>query len=128
VATFFVRPGLLANFGTMPWGAVLPVLALGGLIASRFFNARGHDANSLLASGLFLAGMLATSAFTLFPTVLPATDPVNSLTVHNAAAPPYGLAVGLVWWIIGMILAAIYFVLIYRLFRGKVRLEADEGY
>jgi len=45
----------------------------------------------------------------------------------NAAAPPYGLAVGLVWWSIGMILAAIYFTLIYSLFRGRVQLT-DEGY
>jgi cytochrome d ubiquinol oxidase subunit II len=128
VATFIVRPSLLVNFGTMPWGDALPAVAVGGLLAVQSFNARGRDASSLFASGLFLAGMLATSAFALFPTVLPATDSVNSLTVSNAAAPPYGLAVGLAWWIIGMVLAAIYFVLIYRLFRGKVRLEAHEGY
>jgi cytochrome d ubiquinol oxidase subunit II len=127
VATFFVRPGLLANFGTQPWGAALPALAVGGLVAVRFFNARGRDGSSLVASGLFLAGMLASSAFALYPSVLPATDAANSLTVSNAAAPPYGLAVGLVWWTIGMLLAAIYFVVVYRLFWGKVRL-ADEGY
>lgn len=31
------------------------------------------------------------------------------------------------WWTVGMVLAAVYFVLFYRLFRGKVRLD-DEGY
>jgi hypothetical protein len=47
----------------------------------------------------------------------------------HASAPTYGLVVGLIWWIIGMLLAALYFVLIYRLFRGKVRLtEGDSGY
>ncbi len=51
----------------------------------------------------------------------------NSLTVYNASGSAYGLAVGLAWWSIGMVLAAIYFVVIYRLFRGKVRME-DEGY
>jgi cytochrome d ubiquinol oxidase subunit II len=54
-------------------------------------------------------------------------EPENSLTVYNASGSAYGLAVGLVWWSIGMVLAAIYFVLIYRLFRGKVSLE-DDGY
>ena len=39
-----------------------------------------------------------------------------------------GLAVGLAWWILGMALAAIYFVLIYRLFWGKVRPTEVEGY
>jgi cytochrome bd ubiquinol oxidase subunit II len=37
------------------------------------------------------------------------------------------MTVGLIWWSIGMVLAAVYFVVIYRLFRGKVSLE-DEGY
>jgi cytochrome d ubiquinol oxidase subunit II len=127
-ATFFVRPDLVTNFAARPWGYAFPVLAVGGLLAARFSSTRGWEAASLGASGVFLAGMLATSAFALFPNVLPATDSINSLTVSNAAAPPYGLAVGLAWWIIGMVLAAIYLVLIYRLFRGKVRLEDDEGY
>jgi len=126
-ATFFVRSGLLINFGTRPWGAVFPILAIGGLVAARLFGARGRDAASLVASAFFLVGMLASSAFALYPDVLPATNAANSLTVANAAAPQYGLAVGLAWWILGMALAAIYFVLIYRLFWGKVRL-ADEGY
>jgi cytochrome d ubiquinol oxidase subunit II len=44
--------------------------------------------------------------------------------VHNAAAGDYGLQVGLVWWIIGMVLAITYFVVAYRLFRGKVPVQA----
>ncbi|HSK99308.1 MAG TPA: hypothetical protein VK869_03115 [Rubrobacteraceae bacterium] len=57
--------------------------------------------------------------------VLPAVNPENSLTITNASE--YGQAVGLVWWRIGMVFAAIYSIVIYRMFRGKVRLE-DEGY
>ena len=49
----------------------------------------------------------------------------QSLTITNASE--YGQAVGLVWWRIGMVFAAIYSIVIYRMFRGKVRLE-DEGY
>jgi cytochrome bd ubiquinol oxidase subunit II len=127
VATFYIHPGLLGNFGSQPWGSVFPIVAAGGLLSARFFSGRGHDGRSLIASGLFLAGMLASSAFALFPNVLPATTGVNSLTVTNAAAPPYGLTVGLAWWIVGMALAAIYFGLVYRLFWGKVQV-ADEHY
>jgi cytochrome d ubiquinol oxidase subunit II len=76
---------------------------------------------------MYLVGMLASTAFVVYPNVLPAVDPTRSLTVMNAAAPPYGLAVGLVWWSIGMVLAAIYFALIYTLFRGKVQ-PVDDGY
>jgi cytochrome d ubiquinol oxidase subunit II len=33
------------------------------------------------------------------------------------------MMVGFVWWGIGMLLAATYFIFIYRMFRGKVRVE-----
>ena len=78
-----------------------------------------------MASGAYLAGMLTSAAFTVYPALLPAVNPANSLTVFNSAAPLYGLIVGLVWWSIGMVLAGVYFVLIYRLFRGKV--QPEEG-
>jgi cytochrome d ubiquinol oxidase subunit II len=71
--------------------------------------------------------MLTSTVFGVYPKVLPAVDQSNSLTIYNASASQYGMAVGLVWWSIGMVLAVVYFVVIYRLFRGKVNLE-DEGY
>ena len=74
--------------------------------------------------------MLASTAFGLYPNLLPSSiDPSNSLTIHNTAAQAYGLNVGLVWWIVGMVLAAGYFIYVYRAFRGKVVLPAeDAGY
>ena len=57
------------------------------------------------------------------------TNPAYSLTIHNAKAADYGLKIGLVWWIIGMVLATGYFVFVYRYFAGKVSLPAEEeGY
>jgi cytochrome bd-type quinol oxidase subunit 2 len=49
------------------------------------------------------------------------------LTVYNAAAAPYGLKVGLAWFIPGMLLTTGYFVYTYRSFAGKVALE-EEGH
>jgi cytochrome d ubiquinol oxidase subunit II len=37
------------------------------------------------------------------------------------------LVVGITWWALGMVLALGYFVFVYRMFRGKVRLEGH-GY
>jgi cytochrome bd ubiquinol oxidase subunit II len=129
VATFGLRPVLLASFAARPWGSVFPLLAIAGLIGLWWSLAHRHDGRALLASGTYLAGMLTSAAFTLYPAVLPAIDASHTLTVTNASASTYGLVVGLVWWIIGMLLATLYFVLIYRLFRGKVRVtEADRSY
>jgi len=45
------------------------------------------------------------------------------LTIQNASTTTHGLTVGLIWWLIGMGLGAIYFFLTYGLFRGKVRVD-----
>jgi cytochrome d ubiquinol oxidase subunit II len=64
----------------------------------------------------------------LYPYVLPSrTDPALGLTVTNAAAPAYGLQIGLAWWIPGVALAIVYVVFLYRRFGGKVRLH-EEAY
>jgi cytochrome d ubiquinol oxidase subunit II len=64
--------------------------------------------------------MFTSVAFGLYPMVLPARDSAYSLTVDSAKAGAYGLKVGLIWWVIGMILATGYSVVVYRLFAGKV--------
>ena len=127
VWTFALRPVMWQRFAAQPWGFVFPLLALGGLAAAGHFERTQRDMPAFLASAAYLVGMLASTAFALYPRMLPAVNDAYSLTTANTASPAYGLAVGLVWWGIGMALAAVYFVLIYNLFRGKVRLT-DEGY
>jgi cytochrome d ubiquinol oxidase subunit II len=68
--------------------------------------------------------MLAGAAFGLYPNLLPAsTDPSRSLTIHNAAANHFGLAVGMVWWSIGTALVICYFAYTYHRFRGRVEIS-----
>ncbi|HJQ28631.1 MAG TPA: cytochrome d ubiquinol oxidase subunit II [Rubrobacter sp.] len=126
-ATFWVSPWMLAIFNARPYGYVLPLIAIAGLVGMVLFNVREHDRAAFLSSVAYIIGMLTSTVFGVYPKVLPAVNPANSLTIHNASASQYGMAVGLVWWSIGMVFAAVYFVVIYRLFRGKVNLE-DEGY
>jgi cytochrome d ubiquinol oxidase subunit II len=126
--TFYVQPQVTENLAARPWGYIFPAVALLGLLGTRHFLVRGHELGAFLGSCQFLLGMLTSVVFGLYPYVLPASaNPAHSLTVHNAKAADYGLKIGLVWWVIGMILVTGYFVFIYRHFAGKVRLE-DEGY
>ena len=127
IATFWVSPWMLESFGARPYGYVLPLVAVAGLVGMIVFNVRERDREAFLSSSAYIVGMLTSTVFAVYPRVLPAVNPENSLTITNAAASDYGQAVGLIWWSIGMVLAVVYFVVIYRLFRGKVRLE-DEGY
>lgn len=121
-ASFEIQPRLSESFGARPWGYIFPVLALAGLIGMRVLH-RGEIA-AFLCSALFIIGMLTSAAFGLYPYVLPSSlDPHAGLTVYNAAAAPYGLKIGLVWFIPGMLLTSGYFIYTYRNFAGKVNLE-----
>ena len=128
ITTFLVQPHLTTNFFSQPWGFIFPLLALVGLIGMGYFNIRRNDLYALFSSGAFIIGMLLSAAFGLYPNVLPAVNPAYSLTIQNASSSQYGQTVGLVWWIIGMILAIIYFIFTYRIFWGKVRITEKRGY
>ena len=114
-ASFGLQPNIAAEFRAHPWGAIFPLLALAGLAGMAALRAR------FLSSCLYLIGMLTSAAFGVFPYVLPSNiSPSAGLTVTNAAAPSYGLHIGLAWWIPGMLLALGYSVFVYRRFAGKV--------
>jgi cytochrome d ubiquinol oxidase subunit II len=123
--TFEVQPQVKQNLTTWPLGMILPLLAIAGLIGMQFELIKHDERKAFFASCLYIAGMLASVIFGVFPMVLPARNPIYSLTVDSAKASDYGLRVGLIWWIIGMILATGYFTFVYRSFAGKVVVEKD---
>jgi cytochrome d ubiquinol oxidase subunit II len=123
--TFEVQPQVKQNLTTWPLGMILPLLAIAGLIGMQFELIKHDERKAFFASCLYIAGMLTSVVFGVFPMVLPARNPIYSLTVDSAKASDYGLKVGLIWWIVGMILATGYFTFVYRSFAGKVVVEKD---
>jgi len=124
LASFRIQPNIARSFHAHPWGYAFPLLALIGLVGIKFLPNR----DAFLASCLFILGMLTSAAFGLYPYLLPSNgDHSLGLTVYNTAASPYGLTVGLVWFIPGVLLALGYFAYTYRSFAGKIRPE-DDGY
>ena len=122
-ATLSVRPQMIDNYRAATVGFSIPVIVVTGLGAMAYFRATSRDWAAFAGSCCYIAGMLAGAAFGLYPNLLPASnDPSRSLTIHNAAASHYGLAVGLSWWTIGTALTICYFAYIYHRFRGKVEL------
>ena len=129
-AATVIRPAIWDNYAARPWGFIFPVLALAAWVGMLFYRKHPNDTAAFAVSTAFIAGMAATTAFGMYPTVLPAsTDPAFDLTIYNTATGAYGLGVGLVWWIVGMILAGAYFTYLFYSFRGKIKLPAEgEGY
>ncbi len=128
--TFRVQPHVQAeSFRDRPYGWILPLIAIAGLIGVRCFLRENHSERAaFFSSCAFLLGMLTSVVFGVYPYVLPSsTNPDYSLTIHNAGAASYGLKIGLIWWTIGMALATGYFIFAYRHFFGAVSREPESG-
>jgi cytochrome d ubiquinol oxidase subunit II len=124
--TFQIQPNIPFRLNSQPWGYVFPLLALAGLVGVRWFTKRNQELEGFLASCAYIVGMLTSTVFGLYPYVLPSNSgPELGLTLYEAAAPVYGLKIGLAWWIPGMLLVTAYFVFTYRHFAGKVRIEEE---
>jgi cytochrome d ubiquinol oxidase subunit II len=128
VLTYFARPHVMNNYELYPIGMLIPILVFGSLALMIWTAPKGADKLAFVGSSLYIVGMLVGAVFALYPVVLPAsTDSSYDLTISNSMAGHHGLVVGLTWWIVGVVLALGYFVFVYRMFRGKVRLE-NHGY
>jgi cytochrome d ubiquinol oxidase subunit II len=125
VVTFNVQPQVKENFTRWPAGFVFPLLAISGMAGVAFELRWRNERRAFLASSAYLTGMLTSVVFGVYPMVLPARNSAYSLTVTTAKAGDYGLKIGLVWWILGMILATGYSTYVYRSFAGKVLVDRN---
>jgi cytochrome bd ubiquinol oxidase subunit II len=128
VATLLIRSTVMENFAKWPIGVVIPLLVFGSLFALLWFHSKGEEKKAFLSSCAYLAGMLGGAAFACYPNVLLASgDEANNLTIYNTATGAYGMKIGFVWWSIGIVIAITYFVVLFKMFKGKVDL-ADGSY
>jgi len=127
-ATIHARPASLANYTSHPADFLAPLGVIIGLVLMRPGLPSRSRLKSFLGSCLFLSSMLVGAALGLFPVLLPSVGTAgHDLTIASAISGPHTLRVGLIWWSFGMLLALMYFGIVYWLFRGKVS-EHAEGY
>ncbi|MBV9180749.1 MAG: cytochrome d ubiquinol oxidase subunit II, partial [Acidobacteria bacterium] len=127
-ASIAARPDALGNYRAYPVLFIVPVVVLLALAGVMYFSRKQDDYKSFACSCSYLAFMLVGAAVALYPRLLPSSnDPSLDITIERALSGPHTLHVGLVWWAFGMCLALTYFVVVYRMFRGKVTL-AGGGY
>ncbi|MBU2997301.1 cytochrome d ubiquinol oxidase subunit II [Cellulophaga baltica] len=114
------------NFLNDPWLWIFPLITFIGHFGLFKVKSFKKDGLGFLFSSLFLFGGITTTVASIFPKVLPSTNDVNpSLTIYNVAAHEYGLTVGVYWFVIAVVLVAIYMVIQYKVFKGKMD---DVGY
>jgi cytochrome bd ubiquinol oxidase subunit II len=127
-ATMIARADTLTNYTAHPILFLVPVAVLVALFGMIQFSRKGDDLKAFACSCAYLTVMLAGAAIGLYPRLLPSTTGSQyDITIEKSLSGPHTLHVGLVWWAFGMCLAFTYFVIVYRMFRGKVSLEGG-GY
>ena len=102
--------------------AVVYVASTLGAIAFGGGN-QGKDLLTLVMNGIGCAGLVGLMAASLFPNLIPATDPALSITIANAASSDTALAAMTIIACIGVPLVLVYHVIIYRVYRGRLANE-----
>ncbi|MGA6118444.1 cytochrome d ubiquinol oxidase subunit II [Sphingobacterium anhuiense] len=122
----YVKPISLHNFGTYYCLWIFPIIASIGLVGQFQIKKFKKDLSGFIFSSLFIFGSFGSTIASMFPILLPSTNTVNpSLTVQNVAAHEYGLSVGLGWFSIAAVLVIVYFIIQFKVFKGKLD---DVGY
>jgi cytochrome d ubiquinol oxidase subunit II len=127
-ASIIARSDTLTNYRVYPIAFIVPIAVFLALIGIVYFSGKQDDRRAFACSCTYLALMLVGAAIALYPRLLPSSnDSSRDITIVKALSGPHTLRVGLVWWAFGMCLAVMYFLVVYRMFKGKVSLESG-GY
>ena len=117
----WVQPEVFTNLIVRPWSVLFVLLALGGFAGVYYFLEQGRELAAFVSSSAFLFGLFGATMTGNYPFWLRSTiDPSFSLSAQNTASTSYGLRVALLWWIVGITLAAGYFVNMFRSIRDKI--------
>ena len=130
LATALVNPTLLPALPGRPLAWLGLLAAIAGLVTVFVALGRDRPLAAFLGSSAWIAGMLVATAACLFPVLLRAVpDATFSITVDNAGNTAQGLRTALGWWVVGFPIVIVYFVILFRIHRGKAVAAAEgQGY
>ncbi len=118
----WIRPEALENYRKAPVFWIFPLVMFAGGIGLLFANRLKADWHPFFFSSLFIFGGLAATAVSMYPTLLPSTNPTHAdLTVFNAGMDQGGMQVATAWFALGLTLIVAYFIFVFRVFRGKLK-------
>lgn len=126
IATLVVKPEVTDNLREEPlgWVVVLAVILALANIPRAIFQKKEFYA--FLSSSATIAGMIFLFGAALFPNMIISTiDPAYSLDLYNAASSQKTLGIMRNIAFIGMPFVLTYSVIIYWVFRGKVKLDSN---
>lgn len=123
MATLIYVPEVSHRFREVP--ALFGLALLTGLAVANVPReiTKGREMRAFISSSAVVAGLMALIGVSVFPNLVPAVDPANSLTIYNSASSARTLQIMAIIAAIGMPFVLTYSISIYWVFRGKVRLD-----
>ena len=121
----FTPPQMVEKFlAGSPWYLLVPLAALLAILNVPRMFTRNQDGWAFLFSCLCIFLLLCVYGIGTFPNLVRSTiDPdQNSLTFYNSASSTLTLKVLLIIVVIGIPMVLAYGAIIYRIFRGKVKI------
>lgn len=112
---------LLSNYSAYPWMLAAPAAVFAGALVTRSFLTARRAGFAWIASGMAVAGVVATAGLSAFPFLLPSSlDPSASLTVWDASSSRTTLLIMLAATVVFLPMVLAYTALAYRVLRGRV--------
>jgi cytochrome d ubiquinol oxidase subunit II len=125
IATLLYILHMTQRLYDMPYLGLFPLLSLLAILNIPLQVKKKNDGWAFIFSSLAIISLLILFSLGTFPNIVPSTiDPDhNSVTVFNSASSQHTLMILLIVVAIGVPLVLAYGAWIYRIFRGKVKLE-----
>ena len=122
--SLILLPHLSDKFVSNPLLFIVPLLAFLSIANVPRLASKQKFFRAFLYSSLTLSLLLVMVAIELYPALLLSTlDPVNNITIYNAASSEKTLGIMLTIVAIGAPLVIAYTVFVYSTFKGKVKMD-----
>jgi cytochrome d ubiquinol oxidase subunit II len=124
-ATLRFMPHMAERMFERPYLCLFPLLSLVAILFVPYHVNRRNDGWAFIFSSLSIALLLVVFGLGTYPTIVRSTidSAANSITIYNAASSEKTLGILLLIVLIGVPLVLAYGAWVYRIFRGKVRLD-----
>ena len=117
-----------ASYAARPWTVAAPVMGFLGTLGALALTRARREGLAFIASGLGVAGIIATAGLSMFPFLMPSSlDTRSSLTVWDASSSQMTLFIMLIATVVFLPLIIVYTAFVYRVLRGKVTVEYVEN-
>ena len=110
------------NYSRYPWMIVAPVLGVVAGLACAMFSKKGNAGMAFVSSALFIAGVILTAGFSMFPFLMPSTTmPQASLTIWDATSSHLTLNVMFIVACVFVPIVLSYTAYSFYVMRGRIK-------